>query len=327
MTVSAGPIPVTVVSGFLGSGKTTLVRGLLADQRSARAALVVNEFGEAGIDHHLLRRADERITLLRGGCACCALRDDLVDALRGLLDQPDGAPIDRVILETTGLADPGPILHTLVSDPVLRHRVRIDRVVVTVDAIAGPATLAAHPEALRQLAAADLVVLTKLDLAAPGREAELRALVGTVNPTVDVAAADRGRIDPDLVLSAASPPRPIHLPPVSGLPPHAAPGDVSSTVIVLDGPVDLPMLGVWLTLLLHRHGERLLRVKGLLQVGADGPLLLEGVQHAVQQPRHLAAWPDDDRRSRLVLIARGLDLEAVRASLETFLAVSAGGRG
>lgn len=328
MTAPAGPIPVTVVSGFLGSGKTTLIRGLLADPRAARAALVVNEFGAAGIDHHLLRRAEERITLIRGGCACCALRDDLVDALRGLLDVPGG--MDRVILETTGLADPGPILHTLASDPVLRHRYRRDRVVVALDALAGPSNLAAHPEAVRQLAAADIVALTKLDLAPAEREPELRGLASGINPAAAVVAADRGRIDADLVLAPAAWSRPVPSLPGIASPsplPHALAGEVTSATLVLDGAVDWPMLGVWLTLLLHRHGERVLRVKGLLDTGAAGPLLLEGVQHVVHQPRHLPAWPDDDHRSRLVVIARDLDLERVRISLEAFLAVSRRSRG
>ena len=330
MSDSAHAIPVLVVTGFLGSGKTTLIRSLLADPRAADTALIVNEFGETGIDHHLLRHTDERSTLLRGGCVCCSLRDDLSEATRDLLARRDDgtiAPFDRIIIETTGLADPGPILHTLVSDPVLRHRCRMDRSLVTLDAVAGLSNLQTYGEALRQVAAADLVAITKLDIAPHGRFDELRAAVARINPSAVIIATEHGRFDAGMVLDALDERAtsfPGRVTDVESLPvQHAIAGRVSAHTLVFEEQIDWRMFGVWLTLLLHRHGEQVLRMKGLLKVGEErGPLLLEGVQHVMHAPRHLAAWPDDDRRSRLVFIVRELDIAAIRQSLATFLAIS-----
>lgn len=328
-----GPLPVLLVTGFLGSGKTTLIRRLLAGPAGANAAVVVNELGEAGIDHHLLRVTEERTVLLAGGCACCGMRDDLVAALRDLVamnDRTAGPRIDRIVVETTGLADPAPILHALVADPLLRQRVRRGRVVATLDAAAGARNLACYDEAIRQVAAADVVVLTKGDLAPADAPARLRDAVAALNPAALVVEADRGRVDPALLLADALPSRASGGAAIgmSPEPPRPIPmlhetGTVASRTVVFDAPPDWRMLGVWLTLLLHRHGERVLRLKGLLHTGAPGPLLVEGVQHVVHAPRHLPAWPDADRRSRLVFILRGLDPAAVEDSLRTFLAAGA----
>ena len=333
MNDPGGAIPVVVVTGFLGSGKTTLIRGLLADPRAAAAALIVNEFGEVGIDHHLFRKTDDRITLLRDGCICCTLRDDLADAMRDLLDARDRGditPFDRVVIETTGLADPAPILHTIVSDPLLRHRFRVDRVVTALDAVSGLSNLETFGEAMRQVAIADIVVLTKLDLALPETIATLRETVAGLNPMAQMAVAHHGRFDLDLVLAESER---ISSADASRLTAHAAhthamqhtSGTVSSYTMTFDSALDWQMFGIWLTMLLHRHGERVLRVKGLLDVGAErGPLLLEGVQHVMHAPRHLQAWPDADRRSRLVFIVRGLDPALLRDSLLAFQEAAAG---
>lgn len=323
-----GRIPLTLVTGFLGSGKTTLIRQLLRDHRFASAAIVVNELGEQGIDHHLFRQTDERITLLRGGCACCARRDDLLEALVDLIRSLDrGAPptFDRVLLETTGLADPAPILHTIVADPLLSRRYRVEQTVVTLDAVAGRHNLISFDEALRQVAAADVVVVTKQDLAAPSALTSLSDAVTDLNPSARILVADHGRIDPAALLdnlAPASRPAPDAF---AGERPFSlhAPGGVSSLTLEFAAPLDWPMLGLWLTMLLHCHGQRVLRVKGLLDVGDAGPLLLEGVQHVVHAPRHLPAWPDDDRRSRLVFIVRDLDPAQVEASLAAFQALAA----
>lgn len=318
-----GRIPLTIVTGFLGSGKTTIIRHVLGDPRFTNAEIIVNELGEIGIDHHLFRQTDERITLLGAGCACCARRDDLVEALGDLLrryDRGELPSLDRVLLETTGLADPAPILHTIVADPLLGRRFRVDRVVTTLDAVAGVRNLSTYVEAMRQVATADVVILTKVDLAPDGTGA-LAGLVASINPTATTVSASHGRFDVEKALSddttvlSRSPASEIYtaLPPVL----HA-PGGVASLSLEFDEPLDGRMLGIWLTMLLHAHGECVLRVKGLLDVGEEGPLLLEGVQHVVHTPRHLARWPDGERRGRLVFIVRDLDPDLIRESLAAF---------
>ena len=337
MTVNdRGPTPIIVVSGFLGSGKTTLLRNLLADPRSGEVAVIVNEFGEVGIDHHLVRKTDARTTLLRNGCVCCSMRDDLADALRSLLSQRDRGAIprfERVVIETTGLADPAPILQTVVADPVIRNHYRVERVVSTIDAPGGMANLETFGEALRQVTAADHIVVTKQDLAAPEAAARLKARLRVINPTALVVDAAFGQIDFGALLvtdrSAAGDlgnlgtlgtlGTLLPLGYTAPAPMHSDSERLASRCLVFAEPLNWQMFGIWLTMLLHRHGDRVLRMKGLLNVGSDkGPLLLEGVQHVMHAPRHLRDWPDDDRRSRIVFIARDLDLDRVEDSLRVF---------
>jgi G3E family GTPase len=326
-----GPIPILVVSGFLGSGKTTLLRNLLLDPDAGEIAVIVNEFGEVGIDHHLVRKTDVRTTLLRNGCVCCSMRDDLSEALRHLLSQRERGTIPRfgrVVIETTGLADPAPILHTIVAEPVVRNHFRVERVVTTIDAVAGASNLDSYGEALRQVAAADHVIVTKRDLATPEATEELKAKLRSINPTATVVDASFGSIDFAPLLAQDS-----HRAaegfdgtsfPVDGdlkapAAVHTMSDRVASRCLIFDRPLNWQMFGIWLTMLLHRHGDRVLRLKGLLNVGAErGPLLVEGVQHVIHVPRHLREWPDADRRSRIVFIARDLDLAQVEASLDAF---------
>ena len=327
-----GPIPVLVVSGFLGSGKTTLVRNLLLDPRAGEIAVIVNEFGEVGIDHHLVRKTDVRTTLLRNGCVCCSMRDDLAEALRALLSQRERGLIphfSRVVIETTGLADPAPILQTIVAEPVVRGHFRVERVVTTIDAVGGATNLDAYGEALRQVAAADHLVVTKQDLASPQAAEGLKAKLRAINPAATIVDASFGSIDfaPLLAepyrvaealagLGIAGDTMPVELAPAAM---HATSGRVESRCLIFARPLNWQMFGIWLTMLLHQHGDRVLRLKGLLNVGETrGPLLLEGVQHVIHAPRHLREWPDADRRSRIVFIARDLDLGQVEASLGAF---------
>jgi len=321
MPVDGRPIkrPVTVVTGFLGSGKTTLLSRALGTPEMANTAVLVNEFGKVGLDHHLLRRADERTVLLEHGCVCCTTRDDLVEALLDLLDEEDrGAipPLSRVVVETTGLADPAPILYTVLSHPVLQHHYSVDLVVCTVDAVNGRLHLDDNPESEKQVAAADTIVVTKTDLLEDG--AATRALIGELrntNPSARVVEASFGEI----------PTGELFRPPVGGHGSAAGASGVgrhvsttSSTSLTLDGPVDWTGFGIWLSMLLHARGEGVLRVKGLLDVGEPGPVVLNGVQHVMHPPQHLDAWPDEDRRSRVVFIARGIGAEEILASLEAF---------
>ena len=361
MANDRGAIPILVVSGFLGSGKTTLLRNLLLDPAAGEIAVIVNEFGEVGIDHHLVRKTDVRTTLLRNGCVCCSMRDDLSEALRHLLSQRERGTIPRfgrVVIETTGLADPAPILHTIVAEPVVRNHFRVERVVTTIDAVNGASNLDSYGEALRQVAAADHLIVTKLDLAAPEATEDLKARLRSINPAASVVAASFGSIDFTPLLGedaqrgdvgfgrlgggdagdAGVAPTGAGFPRVvpnssahsldDGLASskmsapaavHATNGRVASRCLVFDRPLNWQMFGIWLTMLLHRHGDRILRLKGLLNIGAErGPLLVEGVQHVIHVPRHLREWPDADRRSRIVFIARDLDLDQVEASLEAF---------
>jgi len=329
-----GPIPILVVSGFLGSGKTTLLRNLLLDPSAGEIAVIVNEFGEVGIDHHLVRKTDVRTTLLRNGCICCSMRDDLSEALRHLLSQRERGTIPRfgrVVIETTGLADPAPILHTIVAEPVVRNHFRIERVVTTIDAVNGASNLDSYGEALRQVAAADHVIVTKLDLATPEVTEDLKAKLRSINPAASLVEASFGNIDFRPLLAEESQHDAVGInrlggvsfaidgDPMAPTAVHAMSGRVTSRCLVFDRPLNWQMFGIWLTMLLHRHGHRVLRLKGLLNVGsARGPLLVEGVQHVIHVPRHLREWPDADRRSRIVFIARDLDLAQVEASLEAF---------
>jgi G3E family GTPase len=304
--------PVVVVTGFLGSGKTTLLSRLLRDPELGETAVIVNELGEVAIDHHLLRRVDERTVVLSSGCVCCSLRGDLADELRDLLARRASGelpPFRRIAVETTGLADPAPILATLVSDPMLRHQLRLAVAVATVDAVNGARTLDRHTEAVRQVAAADRIVVTKPDLADPAPLVErLRAL----NPGADVVRASFGDLAPRRLL------RPVRADRVP-LAPEAVPhGDVRATALTFDEPLDWVGFGVWLTMLLQARGQDVLRVKGLLDTGGPGPVVLDGVQHVVHPPRHLPDWPDGDRRTRLVVIARGVDAGALERSLRVF---------
>jgi G3E family GTPase len=316
----ADRLPVVLVTGFLGSGKTTLIAALLRRPELGDAAVLVNELGEAAIDHHLVRRVDERTVVMGSGCVCCTLRGDLRDELRDLLARRargELPPFGRVVIETTGLADPAPVLSTMLTEPVLRHQFAIEAVVVTVDAVHGAATLDRHPESVKQVAVADTLVVTKGDAAVPGAAAALSARLRALNPAAAIRRVEFGAVDPAAVLGGRDPDAPG--PPAPDVAHgHGHAHDVGAFTLVLDEPLDWNAFAVWLTMLLHARGLDVLRVKGLLDVGEEGPVLLDGVQHAVHPPRHLDDWPDGDRRSRIVFITRGVDRDAVEASLHAF---------
>jgi G3E family GTPase len=306
---AADRIPVALVTGFLGSGKTTLISGLLRHPAMGETAVIVNELGEMAIDHHLLRRVDERTVVMDSGCVCCTLRGDLADELRDLLSRRERDEIPRfrrVIVETTGLADPAPIAYTLASEPVVRHHYELDRIVATVDAAHGLRL----EESIKQAAVADSLVVTKVDLADPAPlEGELQRL----NPTAELIEAVYGAVDAERLFGGARrDPRDVAA--VESTHTHG----VGAVTLLLEEELDWGAFGVWLTMLLQAHGSDLYRVKGLLNTGTDGPVLLNGVQHVVHPPVHLETWPDDDRRSRLVFIGRGIDRQALEASLRAF---------
>ncbi len=314
-------IPVHVVTGFLGAGKTTLLRDLLSRPDFADTAVIVNEFGEIGLDHLILEEVEEDVVLLSSGCLCCALREDLQRTLRHLLDRAGrGAlpPFARIVIETSGLADPAPIVATLRGDPVLRGQARLGALLCVVDAVAGAATLDAHDEAVRQVQIADRILLTKTDLAGvpPGLVARLDRL----NPA---AALHHGAVTPALLTEADLGDPAARGAEIARILTQTGPGhkrDAEAFTISLDGPVDWVAFGVWLSATLHAHGDRILRVKGLLAVAESAtPVVLNGVQHVVHPPLHLAAWPEGVAGSQLVFITREIAATPIRASLTAFL--------
>jgi len=307
--------PVVLVTGYLGSGKTTLISRLLEHPGMGETAVIVNELGEVGIDHHLLRRVDERTVLLSSGCVCCVLRGDLADELRDLLDRRDANEVPhfrRVVVETTGVADPTPIVTTLLSEPLVRHHYELESIVATVDGVHG----LRGAESVKQVAVADRLVLTKADLVPSTARAELEAELARLNPAARLRAAAFGEVEPDWLFEGAErDPRDLehHDFHAHGAHDH----EVQSCVLFLD-EVDWTAFGLWLTMLLQARGQDILRVKGFLNVGGEGPVLVSCVQHAVHPPVHLDAWPDDDRRSRLVFIGRGFTAGELTASLRAF---------
>ncbi len=326
--------PVHLLTGFLGSGKTTLLKRLLADPALSDCAVLINEFGDVGLDHHLVERIDETMVLLQSGCVCCTVRGELADALRDLHSRRERGLIPafaRVVIESTGLADPFPVLSTLKSDPVLRHHFRAGSVVTTVDAVNGFSQLATYVESTRQAAIADRLVITKTDLCQG--DAELSALLsrlGELNPDAPRLIAGEDGPDAETLFGDDDAQRAagLHSPSgfycdapalqvtADGVTRHTA---ISSFVIAVDEPVDWTGFGVWLTMLLNRHGARVLRVKGILALaGEERPVAVHGVQHLVHPPVHLAGWPSVERSSRLVFIVDGLDVNLLKRSFNAF---------
>jgi G3E family GTPase len=295
-------IPISVITGFLGSGKTTLLSRLLRDPALARTAVIVNEFGEVGLDHLLLEASAEESVLLEGGCLCCKVRGDLVRTAGDLLARRarGEAAFDRIVVETTGLADPAPILQALMTDRDIAEALRLESVIATVDCAAGGATLDAHPESVKQAALADRIVLTKTDLADSTALAErLRRL----NPAASQLTARHGAVDPGLLFDGS-----LHDRKVFKDEPHADSG-VTTFCLRRDKPLHAVTLSLFLQVLAEHCGAKLLRLKGLVDVAESPgrPAVIHGVQHVFHPPAWLDGWPDDDRGTRMVVISQGLD--------------------
>jgi G3E family GTPase len=319
--------PVTLLTGFLGSGKTTLLRRLLRDPALSDTAVIINEFGEVALDHLLVERLDEQTVLLGSGCLCCTVRGELAAAIRDLHSRRARAvvpPFRRLVIESTGLADPFPVLSTLRADPVLRHHFSAAGVVATVDAVNGLGQLDRYVESMRQVAIADTIALTKTDIADAERIALLMERLNAINPTVPLLRVAEEPLPVEALLSAGGGPFKA----VTVLERSAAHAKARAFAITVDEPLDWSSFGIWLTMLLNRHAARILRVKGLLSLqGEARPVAVHGVQHLVHAPTHLAQWPDDDRRSRLVFIVEGLEPELIQRSFLTFARLGASGVG
>lgn len=320
-------IPVSIITGFLGSGKTTLLNHLVRQPGMMDTAVIVNEFGEIGIDHLLIEQAFEDTVLLENGCICCSIRGDLVDTLTDLRRKSvSGAlpPFARVIVETTGLADPAPILQTLISDDELRMNYALDRIVTTIDAINALGQLETFDEAVKQVAIADFLFITKLDLAEKGVDA-LQHRLNAINVTAPIELIAYGRVDPAVLFSKTVAQRDFgewltH----SHEHHHDTDSDINSFAIVIEEPLPWNAVKNWLETVASLRGGDLLRVKGVLNiVGRAGPVVVHGVQHIFHSPVEFSNWPDEARTSRIIFITRGLERFALENALSTFVAQAA----
>ena len=342
-------IPVTVLTGFLGAGKTTLLNRILSEDHRRRYAVVVNEFGEIGIDGDLIVGADEELFEMNNGCVCCTVRGDLIRTVQGLLKRPVGAArFDGIIVETTGLADPGPVAQTFFVDPVLQAGTRLDSVTTVVDARHLPLRLADTREAAEQVAFADQIVLNKTDLVDAAALEEVERRLRRLNPLATIhraqraqvplaAILDRGGFDLDRILALE--PEFLH---AHGHDPHhvhdehcghdhhehahdhVAEAGIASVSLALDQPVDGPAFVGWLRDLVAREGPRILRLKGIVDVQGDAcRWVVQGV-HMLLEGEPQRPWDAHETRStRLVFIGRDLDGEALRQGLRACIAARA----
>jgi G3E family GTPase len=331
-------IPITLLTGHLGSGKTTLLNAWLRTPDARDAAVIINEFGDVGLDHLLVRETTENLVLLENGCLCCTVRDDLIATLRDLAARRDAGPVPafgRVVIETTGLADPAPVIHSLMNDLALVLRFRLDRVVTTVAAVPGRTTLNSFAEARKQVAFADALVVTKADLADPPSLALLDAALRRMNPRAECLRAVGGQADPTLFegggfdpgcrgeeverwlgIEAAASHRHHHHHEHDGdaaCPDCAAEAvrhdkEIGSFCLVRSEPLGWQAVQLWLDRLAAEHGPDLLRVKGILAIREwpQGAVVVHGVQHLFHPPDMREDWPSPDRRSRIVFITRGI---------------------
>ncbi|MDR0576513.1 MAG: GTP-binding protein [Candidatus Accumulibacter sp.] len=325
--MSGGRCPIDVITGFLGSGKTTLLGDALAKRPSDGTSVIVNEYGQAGLDHRLLRRVEERTTLLAGGCVCCNRRDDLIQELLAMLNahQKGERPLDRVVIETTGLADPAPILFSILTHPVLAHHYFIETVVACLDSVNGNAQIAAYPEAVKQIVSADKIIITKTDIGDPEKIERLERRVASINPAARVLMAARGAAPPSMLApvegragaSPATGARPARE--TEGVLSEGHVTDIKSLSVRFDAPLNWQAFGVWLSMLLQHNGEKIMRVKGIVDMGEAGPIVLNGVQHIIHPPKHLPDWRDYETcGSEIVFITRRIEPEKIMGSLIAF---------
>ncbi len=350
-------LPVSLLTGFLGSGKTTVLNHLVQQPELAKTIVIINEFGEIGLDHELVERSSEGMLLLQSGCLCCTIRGDLIDTMRSLFlrrVRGEVPEFDRVVIETTGLADPAPILHTLMTDPLIAARYRLDGVITTIDAANGQRTLDRQAESVKQAAVADRLLLTKTDLVEPDAVSALTQRLSALNPGAPIIHTINGTVDPAKLLDAG-----LYNPKTKSLDvrrwlnaeafsakdhhhhePHHDHGHsvhhgadshdhhhdvnrhddhIRAVCLTLDDPIPGDAFDRWLEALLLLKGSDILRVKGIVNIqGLKGPFVFHGVQHIFHPPVMLKKWPGKDRRTRIVFITRDLDEAVLRNTLKTF---------
>jgi G3E family GTPase len=336
-------IPVIIVTGFLGSGKTTLLQKLLSSPELRNTAVLINEFGEIGLDHHLIEKTEENIVTLINGCICCTIREDLSVAIKDLVKRREKHQIpyfDRLVVETTGLADPIPIIHTLTTEPGVMEHFEVTTVITTIDAINGISTLSNYPEAEKQAALADHIVITKEDLVDAATLGVVTTRIEVLNPSATTLVLPSMRIEPKVFLDSTEHNFSNNLSSIRSWINHEAfentkeitdikangqrlgvshTKEITSFCLTFEKNMNWTAFGVWMTMLLHSRGQDILRVKGLIHAdNMEGPVVFHGVQHIVYPPIHLDQWPDNDKRSRIVFIVRGISQEDIETSLLAF---------
>lgn len=356
MTEQDKRIPVTLMTGFLGAGKTTLLNHLIRDPNAGRIAVIMNEFGDIGLDHDLIEEATEETVLLQSGCLCCTILGDLANTFEGLIAKRDAGQVhfDRVVIETSGIADPAPIVHTLTTDYQIAQAFRLDGVVTLVDAATGMGTLNQQFEAVQQVAMADTLILSKMDMTDGFDLSRLEKRLEGLNATASRIRADHGRVpvgalfglsalrdgvaapevdrwlglsqemaqpDPLAGLSsfaaAATPPAPLAFSPSA---PATHDHRIISASIAVTDPIAANVFDFWLDSLIALKGQNILRMKGILHVeGLQYPFVFHGVQHIFDAPVPLKSWSGADSTSRVVVIARDMDEADLKASLDMLL--------
>ncbi|MBT5571488.1 MAG: GTP-binding protein [Alphaproteobacteria bacterium] len=341
-------IPVSLLTGFLGSGKTTVLNHVLHHPSMEKSAVIVNEFGEVGLDHELTVTGAEDMVLLNSGCLCCTVRGDLVNTLRDLMMlrlREDVPSFERILIETTGLADPAPILHTLMSDQLVTNYFRLDGVIATVDAVNGEDTLNRQFESVKQAAVADRILVTKTDMVNSSTVTSLEMRLNAINPAAPRLWVTNGEVEPDILFNAGLFNPASKGPDVERWLQDEAYADeqagenaddhghnhdhqhdvnrhddhISSFCVTYDEPLRLDALEQWFDTIMMLKGPDLLRIKGIVNVAEiEKPVVIHGVQHVFHPPAVLDAWPSEDRRTRIVFITRDVERETIEDTLKWF---------